>query len=369
MQQEQTNSLNQKEQIASQTLRDLTKASPTNSPSRQLEVLPSIQEWTSSAQSRDSSEKQAHAPVQTRSLGRFPDDILDIAKTLEQLKSTTTESPVLSKKRPLVETAPLSPSEIRSPLIQSTRSTAAALSTAYPLQTSASPSSDVVTPSSSPTRSVHSEFVSSSDVINNEGDLAMKTKPKKRRRKRDEIDRSFKCPIAGCTKSYGSEGALKTHIKLKHNDVPTPTIAVSTTQTASPQQQQQQQSTFVKVGSSSPDMSWQRVAATRETKLVNNAPASIAAPQLPQALQSLSRTPFVASTIGSPTVSTNLANLTKLSPSATMRLQLPLPKIQQQATNNQPFTASMMSSNTAPLLPPLSVLTSPAKDSAPFFRS
>ncbi len=28
--------------------------------------------------------------------------------------------------------------------------------------------------------------------------------------------RNFKCPILGCTKSYGLEGALKTHVKLKH---------------------------------------------------------------------------------------------------------------------------------------------------------
>jgi len=41
-------------------------------------------------------------------------------------------------------------------------------------------------------------------------------KPKKRRRRRHEIARNFKCNLNGCTKSYGSEGALKTHIRLKH---------------------------------------------------------------------------------------------------------------------------------------------------------
>jgi len=42
--------------------------------------------------------------------------------------------------------------------------------------------------------------------------------PKKKRRKRDEIDRQFKCNINGCSKSYGSEGALKTHQKIKHTE-------------------------------------------------------------------------------------------------------------------------------------------------------
>jgi len=43
-------------------------------------------------------------------------------------------------------------------------------------------------------------------------------KPKKRRRRRHEITRNFKCGVNGCTKSYGSEGALKTHIRLKHSE-------------------------------------------------------------------------------------------------------------------------------------------------------
>jgi len=43
-------------------------------------------------------------------------------------------------------------------------------------------------------------------------------KQKKRRRKRDEIERAFRCPIVLCDKSYGSEGALKTHLKLKHKN-------------------------------------------------------------------------------------------------------------------------------------------------------
>jgi len=43
-------------------------------------------------------------------------------------------------------------------------------------------------------------------------------KPKKRRRRRHEIARNFKCTLSSCTKSYGSEGALKTHIRLKHTE-------------------------------------------------------------------------------------------------------------------------------------------------------
>ena len=43
-------------------------------------------------------------------------------------------------------------------------------------------------------------------------------RPKKKRRKSIEVERNFKCPVPGCTKSYGSEGALKTHRKLKHNE-------------------------------------------------------------------------------------------------------------------------------------------------------
>jgi len=44
------------------------------------------------------------------------------------------------------------------------------------------------------------------------------SKPKKRRRRRHEIARNFRCTMNNCTKSYGSEGALKTHIKNKHID-------------------------------------------------------------------------------------------------------------------------------------------------------
>ena len=54
-----------------------------------------------------------------------------------------------------------------------------------------------------------------------------KSKQKKKRRKRDEIERNFKCPVQCCAKSYGSEGALKTHIKLKHA-VPSVGLSIAT---------------------------------------------------------------------------------------------------------------------------------------------
>lgn len=39
---------------------------------------------------------------------------------------------------------------------------------------------------------------------------------KRRRRTASEISRNFKCDIPTCSKAYGSEGALKMHIRLKH---------------------------------------------------------------------------------------------------------------------------------------------------------
>jgi len=65
--------------------------------------------------------------------------------------------------------------------------------------------------------------------------LITSLKPKKKRRKRDEIDRGFKCPIPLCIKSYGSEGALKTHIKLKHRNEQPPEINWQNLRQSSPQ--------------------------------------------------------------------------------------------------------------------------------------
>ncbi|CAI2381988.1 unnamed protein product [Moneuplotes crassus] len=41
-------------------------------------------------------------------------------------------------------------------------------------------------------------------------------KPKRHRRTKSEIQRKYKCRSGHCSKSYGSEGSLNQHIKLKH---------------------------------------------------------------------------------------------------------------------------------------------------------
>jgi len=41
---------------------------------------------------------------------------------------------------------------------------------------------------------------------------------KRRRRKASQINRAFPCQVAGCKKSYGTEGALKFHTQNKHKD-------------------------------------------------------------------------------------------------------------------------------------------------------
>ena len=41
-------------------------------------------------------------------------------------------------------------------------------------------------------------------------------KKKRHRRTATEIARCYKCPITDCPKSYGGEGALNQHLKLKH---------------------------------------------------------------------------------------------------------------------------------------------------------
>ena len=41
---------------------------------------------------------------------------------------------------------------------------------------------------------------------------------KRQRRGAKDIMRLYKCPVDGCSKSYGMEGTLNQHIKIKHND-------------------------------------------------------------------------------------------------------------------------------------------------------
>ena len=45
---------------------------------------------------------------------------------------------------------------------------------------------------------------------------AIEDKRKRHRRTATEIERHFVCQVDGCTKSYGSEGSLNQHMKLKH---------------------------------------------------------------------------------------------------------------------------------------------------------
>ena len=39
---------------------------------------------------------------------------------------------------------------------------------------------------------------------------------KRARRTAEEIEKKYKCEVAFCERSYGSEGSLQQHIKLKH---------------------------------------------------------------------------------------------------------------------------------------------------------
>eukprot|EP00830_Metopus_es_P017276 TRINITY_DN560_c0_g3_i1.p1 TRINITY_DN560_c0_g3~~TRINITY_DN560_c0_g3_i1.p1 ORF type:complete len:176 (-),score=28.26 TRINITY_DN560_c0_g3_i1:12-539(-) len=41
---------------------------------------------------------------------------------------------------------------------------------------------------------------------------------KRHRRTAEEIERHYKCPVPGCMRSYGAEGSLTQHIKMKHKD-------------------------------------------------------------------------------------------------------------------------------------------------------
>ena len=42
---------------------------------------------------------------------------------------------------------------------------------------------------------------------------------KRQRRTADKIQRHYKCQVANCNKSYGSEGSLNQHIRLKHPEI------------------------------------------------------------------------------------------------------------------------------------------------------
>eukprot|EP00826_Nyctotherus_ovalis_P031779 TRINITY_DN2552_c0_g2_i5.p2 TRINITY_DN2552_c0_g2~~TRINITY_DN2552_c0_g2_i5.p2 ORF type:complete len:169 (-),score=31.65 TRINITY_DN2552_c0_g2_i5:134-640(-) len=42
---------------------------------------------------------------------------------------------------------------------------------------------------------------------------------KRRRRTADKIQRHYRCPVANCNRSYGSEGSLNQHKRLKHPEL------------------------------------------------------------------------------------------------------------------------------------------------------
>ena len=41
---------------------------------------------------------------------------------------------------------------------------------------------------------------------------------RRQRRSAKDISRIYKCPVGNCKKSYGMEGTLNQHIKIKHNE-------------------------------------------------------------------------------------------------------------------------------------------------------
>lgn len=49
-----------------------------------------------------------------------------------------------------------------------------------------------------------------------ESEISMEDKRKRNRRSAVEIARSHVCQIKNCNKSYGSEGSLMQHMKIKH---------------------------------------------------------------------------------------------------------------------------------------------------------
>lgn len=52
-----------------------------------------------------------------------------------------------------------------------------------------------------------------------EGERNDDDKKKRFRRTANEIERHYRCPVETCQRSYGSEGSLNQHIKIKHNEL------------------------------------------------------------------------------------------------------------------------------------------------------
>lgn len=52
-----------------------------------------------------------------------------------------------------------------------------------------------------------------------DGEKYDENRKKRFRRTADEIDRHYRCPVEICQRSYGSEGSLNQHLKLKHHEL------------------------------------------------------------------------------------------------------------------------------------------------------
>ena len=66
---------------------------------------------------------------------------------------------------------------------------------------------------------IRSNTLSIQDEEFNSQSQRMNDKSKRMRRNADEIQRYYKCSVKVCGKSYGSEGSLNQHYKLKHPEI------------------------------------------------------------------------------------------------------------------------------------------------------
>ena len=52
-----------------------------------------------------------------------------------------------------------------------------------------------------------------------DGERSDDDRKKRFRRTANEIERHYRCPVETCQRSYGSEGSLNQHIKIKHGEL------------------------------------------------------------------------------------------------------------------------------------------------------
>jgi len=60
------------------------------------------------------------------------------------------------------------------------------------------------------------QYFNPNDILKNQPSIFRDNRKKRYRRKASQIDRLYKCQESHCNRSYGTEGALKMHIKIKH---------------------------------------------------------------------------------------------------------------------------------------------------------